>query len=234
MVFDVIGFDADDTLWHSENLYAATQEKFRSLLAGYGVTGPVDERLLQTEMRNLQYYGYGIKGFTLSLIETAVDLTDGGIAGNDIQQIIGWARQMMTADIQLLDHARETVAGLSASHDLMLITKGDLFDQESKIERSGLRPHFRHVEIVTDKTQAVYETLLAKYGIHPARFLMVGNSMRSDILPVLALGGRAVYIPYHITWVHEHAAPLDGVGDGFYELEHLGMLPGLVESFAAV
>ena len=229
---DAIGFDADDTLWHSENLYADTQDKFRALLAGYGVTGGVDERLLQTEMRNLQFYGYGVKGFTLSLIETAVDLTEGRIAGDDIQRIIGWARQMMTADIRMLDHAQETLETLAAGHDLMLITKGDLFDQENKIARSGLRPYFRRVEIVTDKTRDRYAAVLARHGVAPARFLMVGNSMRSDILPVLALGGRAVYIPYHIAWAHEHAAPADGAGDRCYVLDHLGLLPALIQMLA--
>lgn len=227
--FQVVAFDADDTLWHNERLYAATQERFRTLLAHYHSPEWVNERLYQTEMRNLRHFGYGIKAFALSLIETAVELTEGRIAARDIQAIIGWAKEMLEADVELLPHVAETVAGLADAYALMLITKGDLRDQEAKIARSGLAPHFRHVEIVSDKSRAGYEALLRRYGVAPERFLMVGNSLRSDILPVLEIGASAVYVPHHLTWAHEVAEPPPAGRRGFYEIEHLGMLPGLLE-----
>ncbi|MCC7353833.1 MAG: HAD hydrolase-like protein [Anaerolineae bacterium] len=228
-MFDVIAFDADDTLWHTEGLYSGVQDKFKQLLAPYSSAERVEEILHQTEMRNLAYYGYGIKGFALSLIEAAIALSEGRIAGPEIQRLIDLAKEMVTAEVRLLAHAQETVAMLAASYPLMVITKGDLFDQEAKIARSGLRPYFRYVEIVSDKTRDHYAAILAKYRLTPARFLMVGNSLRSDILPVVALGGRAVHIPYHITWAHEDAIPADGDRERYVELAHLGLLPALVK-----
>ena len=180
-------------------------------------------------MRNLGYYGYGIKGFALSLIEAAIQLSEGRVQAAEIQQVLGLAKDMLGAKVHLLEHAGEAVARLAAMYPLMLITKGDLFDQETKLARSGLRPFFRHVEIVSDKTPERYADLLARYELDAARFLMVGNSLRSDILPVMALGGRAVYIPYHITWAHEQAPLPETDQRGYYELEHLGQLPALIE-----
>jgi putative hydrolase of the HAD superfamily len=228
-VFDVIAFDADDTLWHSESLYAEAQDRFKQLLAPYCPAEHVEAALHQTEMRNLAYYGYGIKGFALSLIETAIELSAGRIAAAEIRQVIDLAKAMLGAQVRLLEHAREAVTRLADIYPLMLITKGDLFDQEAKLARSGLRLYFRYVEIVSDKTPDRYAALLARYHLDPARFLMVGNSLRSDILPVLALGGRAVYIPYHITWAHEHAPTPDTDHKGYFELEHMGLLPALIE-----
>ncbi len=180
-------------------------------------------------MRNLQYYGYGIKGFALSLIETAIELTQGRISGREIQEVIDLAKDMLTAEVQLLEYARETIARLAISYPLMMITKGDLFDQEAKIARSGLRQYFQYVEIVSDKTRDGYATLLARYHLEPSRFLMVGNSLRSDISPVVALGGWAVHIPYPITWAHENVSPPQRDQKRYFELEHLGLLPALIE-----
>jgi putative hydrolase of the HAD superfamily len=227
--FDIIALDADDTLWHNEPLYAAAQDKLRELLSRHADGETVDQRLYQTEMSNLKYYGYGIKSFTLSMIETAVELTNGKIQGPEVLQIIGLAKEMLTSQVRLLEHAEETVCELARSHELMVITKGDLLDQESKLSRSGIGDHFRYVEVVSQKTQSTYEALLAKCGIEPQRFLMVGNSLKSDILPVLALGGRAVYIPYHITWAHETVDSQCIEQGGYHELEHLGQLPQLLE-----
>jgi len=228
-MFDLIAFDADDTLWHSESHYADAQAKFKQLLTQYHSPEQIEQRLHQTEMRNLQLYGYGIKGFALSLIETAIELTEGRIRGDEIQHLIDLAKDMLTAEVQLLDHAADSVARLAASYPLMLITKGDLFDQETKIARSGLRPYFQYIEVVSDKTDDSYSALLAKYQLDPARFLMVGNSLRSDILPVVALGGQAVYIPYQITWAHETVVLSEQDRSRFFELEHIGLLPALVE-----
>jgi putative hydrolase of the HAD superfamily len=226
--FETIAFDADDTLWHTERLYVSAQAKFKQLLAHYHRPEWIDEHLYQTEMRNLQHFGYGIKAFALSMIETALELTEGRISGGDIQTIIDSAREMLAAEVELLEHAAETITSLAGTYTLMLITKGDLRDQEMKIARSGLAQHFRHIEIVSDKSRTSYEVLLQRHGIAPDRFIMVGNSLRSDILPVLALGASAVYVPYQLTWAHEVADPPPVEQPGYYELEHLGLLPNLL------
>jgi len=227
--FDLVAFDADDTLWHNEPLHVEAQDKLRELLSRHADGETVDRWLYQTEMSNLQYYGYGIKSFTLSMIETAVELTKGRIEGAEVLKIVGLAKEMLTSQVQLLEQAEETVCALARSHELMVITKGDLLDQQSKLSRSGIGDCFRYVEVVSQKTQSTYAALLAKYGIEPQRFLMVGNSLKSDVLPVLAVGGHAVYIPYHTTWAHETVDCQRAGHDGYYELEHLGQLPQLIE-----
>lgn len=228
-LFDCIAFDADDTLWHNEHLYLNTADAFKHLLAPYAPPERVAERLNEVEIDNLGCYGYGIKAFALSLIETAIDLSDGRITGAEIRRVIDLARAMLAAEVHLLDHAEATVKALAARYPLMVITKGDPLDQEAKVRRSGLAPYFRYVEVVADKTRDIYAAILSKYRLDPARFLMVGNSLRSDILPVVALGGRAVYVPYRTTWAHEHADPTPAERERFFEIEHLGLLPGLVE-----
>jgi putative hydrolase of the HAD superfamily len=228
-IFDVIAFDADDTLWHNERLYVDAQVKLARLLAPYGVVEAVGERLYRTESRNIRYFGYGIKSYTLSMIETAVELTGGRISGREVLAIIGLAKEMLEAKVELLGYAAETVSRLAASHHLMIITKGDLLDQRTKIERSGLGGYFQSVEVVSDKTPESYRQLFGQHAIDPRRVLMVGNSLRSDILPILELGGRAAYIPYQTTWAHEAAEPPPPGKPGFYQLENLSQLPVLVE-----
>lgn len=228
-MFDVIAFDGDDTLWHNETLYAAAQAEFRRLLAEHHPAEIVDQRLYETEMRNLEFYGYGIKSFTLSMIETATELTDGQMTAEDVRRILGIGRKMLTADVRLLEHAQATVTQLAGSHPLMLVTKGDLRDQKRKLANSGLAPYFRHIEIVTSKTRTDYEEILDKYEINPARFLMVGDSLRSDIAPVLELGGHVVHIPYQLAWAHEVVADVERTRPGYHRLEHIGLLPALVQ-----
>jgi len=228
-MFDIIAFDADDTLWHNETLYTVTQDKFKQLLSKYRDTDGIDQVLYETEMRNLQHYGYGIKSFTLSMIETAIELTGARVQGREIREIIGFAREMLKAPVQLLEDVEDVIRTLSASHQLMIITKGDLFDQESKIARSGLADYFTHVEVVSHKTEDTYKALLAQHHIHPGRFLMVGNSLKSDVLPVVAIGSQAVYIPYHVTWAHEVVANPHEERQDYLELEHISQLPALVE-----
>ncbi len=206
-MIDTIAFDGDDTLWHNESLFSMTQERFRALLAHAADPADIDRRLLAAERANLRVYGYGIKGFVLSMIETAVDLTDGRIAGRDIQSLIDFGKAMLDHPVDLLDGVTEVVEALSGRYRLLLITKGDLFDQESKIARSGLAERFNAVEIVSEKDPDTYRRVLDRHGVAPERFVMVGNSVRSDILPVLAVGGHAVHVPYAITWAHEEAAP---------------------------
>ncbi len=229
--FDIIAFDADDTLWHNERLYEHTQAGLAALLAGYGVAASaLADRLYQTETRNIDLFGYGIKSFTLSMIETAVELTGGRLSGQAVLAILDLARAQLNAPVELLEHAGETVARLAARYPLMLITKGELHDQETKLLRSGLGDCFRDVAVVTDKTSRSYARLLVNHALDPARLVMVGNALRSDVLPVLELGGYAVYVPYPGTWQHEDApAPASGT-PRFYQLEHLGLLPALLET----
>lgn len=225
-MFDVIAFDADDTLWENESLYTATQAQYRQLLAPYLDGEDVDARLYVTEMHNIPYFGYGIKSFTLSMIETAIALTQGRVQAADIQSIVNLAKAMLDTPVHLLDGVEDVVARLSASHTLMLVTKGDLLDQERKVARSGLGAYFTHIEVVSDKMHDTYAALLAQHGIDAGRFLMIGNSLKSDVLPVVAIGGHAVHIPFHTTWAHE---VVEHTGDVVYhELERIGELPELV------
>jgi putative hydrolase of the HAD superfamily len=179
-------------------------------------------------MRNLAAYGYGLKSFGLSMIETAIRITEGRVRGDEIGQIVDLVRDMVRTPVQLLERAAEVVAALAASYPLMLITKGDLLDQERKLDQSGLGDYFDYVEIVSDKNVEVYRALLARHGIEPGRFLMVGNSLRSDVLPVVELGGRAVHIPHHITWAHEAVELPEASPAGYIELAHIGLLPRTV------
>ena len=228
MQIDVIAFDADDTLWHNETLSSDAQSIFQELLAAYDGHHAVLDELYETEMANLPSFGYGIKSFALSMIETAIRISGGQIPAGEIQRIIDIAKGMKQAPVSLLDHVQDVIQALSATHRLMLITKGDLLDQERKVAHSGLAPHFESVEVVTEKTADVYRALLAKHNVAPQRFIMVGNSLRSDILPVVSLGARAVYIPYHLTWAHETVLEHPHEAEGYLELDHIGLLPGLV------
>ena len=226
--FDLIAFDADDTLWHNERLYVAAQERFTQLLAQYHDPEWICERLYQTETRNLQHFGYGIKAFALSMLESAVELTEGRLSGPDVKTLIDIAKEMLSAPVELLPYVAETIPALAARYPLMLITKGDLLDQETKIGKSGLGSHFQYIEVVSQKTDETYARLLKKHAITPERFLMVGNSLRSYILPVLELGGSAVHIPYETTWLHEMADSPNGQL-GFYALETMEPLPALIQ-----
>lgn len=225
---DAIGFDADDTLWHNENLFSVTQESFRQLLADYGPTDDIASRLTQTELNNLKHFGYGVKGFTLSMIETALELTENRIEAKQIKRILELGKEMLAAPVELLDQVERTITALAQDHRLILITKGDLFDQESKLARSGLGPYFSGVEIVSEKNAATYTAILKRNGISPDRFLMVGNSMKSDVIPVLSIGGWAAHVPYKITWVHELVSDYEDNTNRFYQLENIGECLNLV------
>lgn len=222
-----IGLDADDTLWHNEIIFEQTHAKLRSLLARYHDAATVDRTLFATEMRNLERYGYGIKGFTLSAIETAVELSGRRISADEIHAIIQLAQDMLDHPVQVLEGVTETIVSLAASHRLVLITKGDLRDQERKVAKSGLSAYFSAVEIVSEKNPSTYQHLLRRHDIHPVDFLMVGNSIKSDILPVLGLGGAAAHVPYHLTWEHERAEP-PPEHPRFFPLTSIRDLPGLL------
>jgi putative hydrolase of the HAD superfamily len=236
-MFDLIAFDAYDTLWHSERLYVAMQKKVECLLAErHGLDG-LEQALYRTEMRNMPLYGFGIKAFALSTIETAVRLTGGRIRGDEIGQIVAWAQEMLGAEVELLDHVEETVARLSRSHTLLVVTKGDLLDQERKLARSGIADHFSGIEVLPDKDEERYRALLARHGLDAQHFLMVGNSLRLDVLPAVAralcepkrAGGQAAYIPAGVTWAHETIDAPGPQAGGYHQLAHIGLLPELIE-----
>lgn len=233
MTHPMIAFDADDTLWHNETLYRNTEEKYKALLGKYISTERLDEQLYQTEVGNLNYFGFGIKSFTLSMIETAGRLTDGCISAQDLLQIVHFAKEMLDAPVELLPGVEAVIADLSRDYDLMLITKGDLLDQTRKLKKSGLQNYFKWVEVVNDKTPEIYRSLFEVHHIEASHFLMVGNSLRSDILPVVALGAQAIYIPYHLTWAHEHEIDHFDAQDGYYEIEQFVLLPELARRILA-
>jgi putative hydrolase of the HAD superfamily len=222
-----IGFDADDTLWQNEAFFRLTQDRFTALLADHAQPDHLHERLLAAERRNLGHYGFGVKGFVLSMIETALEVTEDKVPARVIGDIIAAGREMLEHPIELLPHARETVMELAASYRVILITKGDLLDQERKLAQSGLGDLFHGVEIVSDKTPAAYVEIFARHGDGADRAMMVGNSLKSDVLPALEAGGWGVHVPHGLTWALEHAeAPT--THPKFSALATLGELPHLV------
>lgn len=225
--FDLIALDADDTLWHNEPFYSRAKVQFVDLLSAYAPRETIGTRLDEIELRNLEDFGYGIKSFVLSMVEAAVDISGGRVTGIEIQAVVDIARRMLRADLELFEGVHETLTALASQYPLMLITKGDQFEQELKVKRSGVDHYFRYVEIIGDKDARAYHLLLSKYNLDPRRFLMVGNSLRSDVLPVVELGGVAVYIPYEHTWSHENSQ-LTSDSKAYYELENIGQLPALV------
>ena len=210
--FAAIGIDADDTLWHNEPLYQEAQTILVELLATRLDERRTRTRLLATEQRNVGAYGYGIKSFVLSMIEVAVEAHDGVVPSPILARILELGREMIDAPVELLPGVEKALQRLAATYPLWLITKGDLRDQWAKLERSRLVSLFAHVDVVSEKTEAVYADLLRRRGVPPSRFVMVGNSPRSDIEPVVAIGATAVLIPYHVLWEHEDGA-LDLEGD---------------------
>jgi putative hydrolase of the HAD superfamily len=208
-----------------------TQERFRELMEPYLDDGDLDERLFATEMRNLRLFGYGVKSFTLSMIETAIELSNSRVTALEIQAIIEAGRSMLEHPVDLLDGVHTAIDAVSARYPVMLITKGDLFDQESKLARSGLGERFEAVEIVSEKDEAAYRRILERRGIDPSVFVMVGNSGRSDILPALALGAWAVHVPYPLTWTHEQVDETTLVANHRYRrIASLADLPAALAS----
>jgi putative hydrolase of the HAD superfamily len=228
----VIGFDADDTLWHNEIIFERVHERYRALLARYHDAATVDRTLLATEKRNLDLYGYGVKGFTLCAIETAIALTEGKIGADEIDGLLVLGREMLAHPVELLEGVADVIGELAKEHTLLLITKGDLRDQERKLLKSGLAGRFHLVEIVSEKDRSTYETILRRHAIAPDRFLMVGNSLKSDILPVLALGGAGAHVPYPLTWAHEQVEQLPPADGRFFQLKTMRELPGVVRTLA--
>ena len=223
-----MGLDGDDTLWQNETRFQLTQTALRDLLRRHVPDADVDAHLAEVEMRNLRIYGYGVKAFTLSMIETAIQVTDRRIPAADLEVILGWGQKMLGEPTELLDGVEAALKDLSRRYELLLITKGDLFDQESKLARSGLADMFKGVEILSEKNVDAYRSVLRRRQIEPSQFVMVGNSLRSDIAPVVALGARGVHIPYPLTWHHEQV-PEDAMPkQGWHRLESISELSGLL------
>ncbi|HSC26605.1 MAG TPA: HAD family hydrolase [Vicinamibacterales bacterium] len=227
-MIELVALDADDTLWHNEPLYTSTREQFRALLTRYDRDVALDDRLYEIELRNLQHFGYGVKGFVLSMIETAVELTGGRLDNADVLRIIEWGRSMLGSPVELLDGAREAVEELAHDYPIILLTKGDLLHQETKLARSGLGPFFKGIEIVSEKHADVYRSVMRRYDVPANRFVMVGNSLRSDILPAIDAGAHAVFVPYEICWVHERVSPEAQAAARYHEIAHIRELPSLL------
>lgn len=228
--FDLIAFDADDTLWHTERLYLKAVETLARIAPTQMTVKELEAYLYRTEMRNIGLFGYGIKSYTLSMIETVTELCGTNLKPEQIRQVLELGKEMLGAQIELLPHVEETLQRLQPHYNMMVITKGELLEQEAKLKRSGVLAYFRSYEVVSVKDLAAYESLLKRSGVEPGRFLMIGNSLKSDIQPVLELGGHALHIPYELTWVHEQPdAPLTAA---YHELAHIGLLPQWLEEFS--
>ena len=227
MSISAIGFDADDTLWQNEQFYRLTETRFTQLLADYAEPTDLSARLLETEKRTLGLYGFGIKGFTLSMLETAIEVTDGKVPASVLSEILAAGREMVSHPVEPLPHALAALEALRNDYRLILITKGDLFDQERKLAQSGLGDLFAAVEIVSDKNAATYSRIFSRHADGPERALMVGNSLKSDVVPAIEAGSWGVYVPHALTWSYEHVeAPT--TQPRFRQIEHLGQLQDLV------
>jgi putative hydrolase of the HAD superfamily len=227
MSLTTIGFDADDTLWQSEQFYKLTEDRFRALLGTHAEGDDVSARLLAAERRNLALYGFGIKGFTLSMVETAVEIVGDDAPTAMVREILGLGREMLAHPVETLPGVRETLESVAGSYRLVLVTKGDLFDQERKLAASGLGDLFQAVEIVSDKNAETYRRVFARHGDGADRAMMVGNSLKSDILPALAVGCWGVHVPHDLTWIVEHAEAPEAA-EQFRRLGRIDLLPALL------
>ncbi len=198
-----IGFDADDTLWVNEPNYQSAERKYCELLSEYSISEKVSEELYKTEKQNLELYGFGVKSFTLSMIENAIKISDGRVRTKTLLEIINLGRDLIKEPVELLDGVEMVLEKLYHNYKLLVATKGDLLDQERKLNASGLNKYFHHIEIMSDKNELNYQRLFDRLEIKADEFVMIGNSLRSDIIPVINLGAMAIYIPYHTTWQHE-------------------------------
>ena len=224
-----IGFDADDTLWQNEQFFRLTERSFTELLADHGDSHHVSSRLLEAERRNLKTYGFGIKGFTLSMIETALEVTDGTVPQATIGKILALGHAMAEHPIETLPHVHETLEALAGQYRIILITKGDLFDQERKLAQSGLGDYFDAVEIVSNKDRAIYDRIFSRHADGPDRAMMIGNSLKSDVIPALESGAWGVHVPHDLTWALEYAEAPEN-HPRFRTLETLEPLPDLLRT----
>lgn len=199
----VIAFDADDTLWVNETYFREAEETFAELISKYETKNKIDQELFKTEIKNLEIYGYGIKGFVLSMVECALELSNYKLPQKTIEKILDIGKEMLAQPIELLDGVEEVLSNLQGKYKLIVATKGDLLDQEKKLEKSNLLKYFHHIEVMSDKKEKDYLKLMKHLEVEPSELLMIGNSLKSDVLPLVALGASAIHIPFHTTWAHE-------------------------------
>ncbi|MCJ7466969.1 MAG: HAD hydrolase-like protein [Maribacter sp.] len=216
----VIGFDADDTLWVNETYFRETEEHFASLLDGYETKNKIDQELFKKEMENLELYGYGIKGFTLSMIESALEISNNKVSQATLGTILNLGKKMISHPVELLDGVKEVLHALKDKYRLIVLTKGDLLDQERKLGRSSLSTYFHHVEVLSDKKEENYQNLLDHLEIDVNEFLMIGNSLKSDVLPIINIGAKAVHVPFHTTWQHEEV-PVENQNGNYLTIHNL-------------
>ncbi|PNW28760.1 HAD family hydrolase [Formosa algae] len=217
----VIGFDADDTLWVNETYFRDAEEAFGKLLSQFETKNKIDQELFKMELQNLPIYGYGIKGFVLSMVEMALELSNNTVSNATIQAILEIGKEMINKPVELLDGVEKVLKTLSEQYRLIVITKGDLLDQERKLKQSGLLDYFHHIEVVSDKKEENYSNLLNHLKINPAEFLMVGNSLKSDVLPLIHINAQAIHVPFHTTWVHEQVTEQDKNGKTYKTIQAL-------------
>jgi len=226
-----IGFDADDTLWESEIYFADIEKKFSQLMRTYGVEGDIGDYLYTVEKENLARFGYGVKSFTISMVESAHHLTGGTLRSSDTMQIVQWGKELMNHPVKLLPGVNETLQSLKNAFSVLVITKGDPFHQHQKFADSGLEIHVTEVEVLQEKNSAAYEKILSKRKVNPEEFLMVGNSLRSDIFPVIEIGGHAIHIPHEITWQYENENAEAGPRSNYAVLESITALPNFLNDY---
>ncbi|QXP52298.1 MULTISPECIES: HAD family hydrolase [Cellulophaga] len=224
----VIGFDADDTLWVNETYFREAEEKFASLLEGYETKNTIDQDLFKMEIKNLELYGYGIKGFVLSMIESALELSNNKVQHQTLHKILDIGKEMISQPVELLPDVEEVLKQLSKKYRLIVLTKGDLLDQERKLERSKLSDYFHHVEVLSDKKESNYQNLLDHLEIDVKEFLMIGNSLKSDVLPLITIGAKAIHVPFHTTWQHEQVEDHETNGKEYQTISGLKELLKLV------
>lgn len=224
----VIGFDADDTLWVNETYFRDAELEFAKLLSKYETANKIDQELFKKEIDNLPLYGYGVKAFTLSMVESALELSNHNISSKTIESIINIGKDMLNKPVELLDGVEAVLKAVSQKYRLILATKGDLLDQERKLEKSGLTDYFHHIEVLSDKKEANYSKLLNHLDINPSEFLMIGNSLKSDVLPLVNIKANAVHVPFHTTWAHEQVTEEETNGKAYKTIKSLKELLNLL------
>ena len=211
----VIGFDADDTLWVNETFFREAELEFARLMSPYETANKIDQELFKKEIANLDLYGYGVKSFVLSMVESAIELSNGSVANQTIEKILNIGKSMINQPVELLDGVEEVLKALSKKYRLILATKGDLLDQERKLEKSGLTEYFHHIEVLSEKKEQNYSKLLNHLDIDPPEFLMIGNSLKSDILPLINIKAHAIHVPFRTTWAHEQVTEEETNGKAY-------------------
>jgi putative hydrolase of the HAD superfamily len=217
----VIGFDADDTLWINETYFREAEKDFSKLLSRYETVNKIDQELYKKEIKNLEIYGYGVKGFVLSMIEMAVEISNHNVSNKTIEAILNIGKDMINKPVILLEGVENVLNILSKEYRLILVTKGDLLDQERKLNKSGLIDYFHHIEVVSDKKEENYLKLLAHLDIIPSEFLMVGNSLKSDVLPLINIGAHSMHVPFHTTWIHEDVSDIEQTTNNYLTVKNL-------------